>query len=160
MSPARGPFGAAEAALVGQDLCAALAAVHAAGLLHRDVKAQNVMRESGGRIVLMDFGPARSSADTAEPARMAGTPLYLAPEMFRGSQPRSQSDIYSLGVLLFYLVTGEFPVAAASIESSRVPTRTNSAAGCGISGRICRGVRAGRRARARSGSGRTLSHRR
>jgi len=52
----RGAFGAREAAGIGQDVCAALAAVHAAGLLHRDVKAQNVLRESGGRIVLMDFG--------------------------------------------------------------------------------------------------------
>ena len=67
---ARGPLGAREAALVGLDVCAALAAVHNAGLLHRDVKAQNVMREAGGRIVLMDFGtgedlaaaPAASSA--------------------------------------------------------------------------------------------------
>ena len=53
---AEGPRGAREAALIGQDLCQALAAVHAAGLVHRDVKAQNVMRENGGRVVLMDFG--------------------------------------------------------------------------------------------------------
>jgi hypothetical protein len=52
----RGPFGPGEAAVIGQDLCAALAAVHGAGLLHRDVKAQNVVRENGGRTVLMDFG--------------------------------------------------------------------------------------------------------
>ena len=53
---ARGPLGGREAAIIGLDVCAALAAVHGAGLLHRDVKAQNVMREEGGRIVLMDFG--------------------------------------------------------------------------------------------------------
>ena len=56
-----GPLGAREAALVGLDVCAALAAVHGAGLLHRDVKAQNVMREGGGRIVLMDFGTGEDS---------------------------------------------------------------------------------------------------
>ena len=66
----RGPSGAGEAAVIAQDLCAALAAVHAAGLLHRDVKAQNVMREEGGRIVLMDFGtgeelPRRRAAGRA-----------------------------------------------------------------------------------------------
>ena len=55
----QGPFGAREAVLVGLDLCRALAAVHAQGILHRDIKAQNVMRETGGRIVLMDFGVGR-----------------------------------------------------------------------------------------------------
>jgi len=109
----RGPFGAREAALIGLDLCAALASVHAVGLLHRDVKAQNVMRESGGRIVLMDFGTGEELAGTS---RVVGTPLYLAPEIFRGQKASVQSDVYSLGVLLFYLVTGQFPVTAASME--------------------------------------------
>ena len=110
---ARGPFGAREAALIGLDLCAALAAVHGAGLLHRDMKAQNVMRESGGRLVLMDFGTGEELSGTN---RLVGTPLYLAPEIFRGQRASVQSDLYSLGVLLFYLVTGKFPVVAASME--------------------------------------------
>ena len=110
---ARGPLGAREAALVGLDVCAALAAVHNAGLLHRDVKAQNVMRESGGRIVLMDFGTGEALAGTN---RLVGTPLYLAPEIFRGQKASVQSDVYSVGVLLYYLVTGAFPVAAATME--------------------------------------------
>ncbi len=55
----QGPFGAQEAALIGLDICRALSAVHRAGLIHRDIKAQNVMREDGGRIVLMDFGTGR-----------------------------------------------------------------------------------------------------
>jgi eukaryotic-like serine/threonine-protein kinase len=110
---ARGPFGAREAALVGLDLCAALAAVHGAGLLHRDIKAQNVMRESGGRLVLMDFGTGEELSGTN---RLVGTPLYLAPEIFRGQRASVQSDLYSLGVLLFYLVTAKFPVVAGSME--------------------------------------------
>jgi serine/threonine-protein kinase len=110
---ARGPFGAREAALIGLDLCAALAAVHGAGLLHRDIKAQNVMRESGGRLVLMDFGTGEELSGTN---RLVGTPLYLAPEIFRGQRASVQSDLYSLGVLLFYLVTGKFPVVAGSME--------------------------------------------
>jgi TolB-like protein len=109
----RGPFGAREAALIGLELCAALAAVHAAGLLHRDVKAQNVMREQGGRLVLMDFGTGEELAGTN---RIVGTPLYLAPEIFRGQAASIQSDLYSLGVLLFYLVSGRFPVSAGSME--------------------------------------------
>ena len=112
----RGPFGPGEAAVIGQDLCAALAAVHGAGLLHRDVKAQNVVRENGGRTVLMDFGTGEDLREHGGKARMAGTPLYLAPEIFRGQSASSQSDIYGAGVLLFYLVTAQFPVTAASIE--------------------------------------------
>jgi tetratricopeptide (TPR) repeat protein len=109
----RGVFGAREAAVTGLDICSALAAVHAAGLLHRDVKAQNVMREAGGRTVLMDFGTGEELAGTN---RLVGTPLYLAPEIFRGQRASVQSDVYSLGVLLFYLVTGRFPVIASSME--------------------------------------------
>ncbi len=109
----RGPLGAREAALVGLDVCAALAAVHGAGLLHRDVKAQNVMREAGGRVVLMDFGTGEDLAGTS---RLVGTPLYLAPEIFRGQKASVQSDLYGVGVLLFHLVTGEFPVVAATME--------------------------------------------
>ncbi|MGB2713555.1 MAG: protein kinase [Vicinamibacterales bacterium] len=112
----RGTFGAAEAAVIGQDLCAALAAVHGSGLLHRDVKAQNVLRESGGRTVLMDFGTGEELKDDSGSARMAGTPLYVAPEVFRGQPATVQSDLYGLGVLLCYLVTGHYPVVAASIE--------------------------------------------
>ncbi len=110
---ARGPLGAREAALVGLDVCAALAAVHNAGLLHRDVKAQNVMREAGGRVVLMDFGTGEDLAGTN---RLVGTPLYLAPEIFHGQKASIQSDVYSVGVLLYYLVTGAFPVVAATMD--------------------------------------------
>jgi TolB-like protein/Flp pilus assembly protein TadD len=109
----RGPFGDREAALIGLDLCAALAAVHGAGLLHRDVKAQNVMREQRGRIVLMDFGTGEELAGTN---RLVGTPLYLAPEILEGGKASVQSDLYSVGVLLFHLVTGQFPVTALSLE--------------------------------------------
>jgi len=108
-----GPLGAREVALVGIDLCKALAAVHAAGLLHGDIKAHNVMREDGGRIVLMDFGASRDLTRSPGAAGddFAGTPLYVAPEVFAG-QPRSRaSDIYSLGVLLYYLSTATYPVA-------------------------------------------------
>jgi len=109
----RGSFGANEAVLIGLDVCAALAGVHGAGLLHRDVKAQNVMREDGGRIVLMDFGTGEDLAGTN---RLVGTPLYLAPEIFAGQRASVQSDVYAVGVLLFYLVTGTFPVTARSME--------------------------------------------
>jgi serine/threonine protein kinase len=110
-----GPLGFREAVLIGQDLCRALAAVHQAGLIHRDVKPQNVMRERGGRIVLMDFGIGRDMQAARSPERdLGGTPLYMAPELFDGGASSVASDIYSVGVLLFYLVTGSYPVVAGS----------------------------------------------
>jgi hypothetical protein len=112
---------AGEAAVIGQDLCRALAAVHFIGIVHRDIKAQNVMRESGtGRIVLMDFGAGELlTALRSAAGRTIGTPLYLAPELFEGEPASKRSDIYATGVLLFYLVTGLFPVQAASYEELR-----------------------------------------
>jgi hypothetical protein len=107
-----GVFGAREAALIGCDLCRALAAVHRAGLVHGDVKPRNVMREAGGRIVLMDFGTGKDLRLQPVPTGagdIAGTPLYLAPEVFDGA-PRSRlTDIYSVGVLLYHLVTNGYP---------------------------------------------------
>ncbi len=115
---ARGPLSAREAAAVGIDLCRALAAIHAAGLIHRDVKAQNVMREDGGRIVLMDLGTGREVQPSGRRAvpDLAGTPLYLAPEIFTGAPAGERTDLYSLGVLLYHIVTGSFPVRATTIE--------------------------------------------
>ena len=83
----QGPFGGREASLLGQDLCRALAAVHAAGLVHRDVKAQNVIREEGGRLVLMDFGTGLLLEDdeAVKASPVAGTPLYLSPEVLAGA---------------------------------------------------------------------------
>jgi hypothetical protein len=111
----QGVLSAEEAAAIGQELCSALAAVHEAGLVHRDVKAQNVIREPKGRVVLMDFGAGQLIAD-AVGGGGAGTPLYLAPEMFRDAPANAQTDIYALGVLLYYLVTAGYPVPARSLD--------------------------------------------
>ncbi|MEP7367688.1 MAG: serine/threonine-protein kinase, partial [Acidobacteriota bacterium] len=75
----QGPMGARECALAGVEICAALSAVHSASLLHQDIKAENVMREQGGRILLMDFGLSRLSG---QGLAGAGTPVYMAPEMW------------------------------------------------------------------------------
>ena len=113
-----GPMGAEEAAVIGVSLCQALAAAHGQGLLHRDVKSRNVMRESGGRIVLMDFGAGREVQQITESKRadLSGTPLYLAPELFAGKPASPSSDLYSLGVLLFYLVTKKYPVEGTTLS--------------------------------------------
>jgi Tol biopolymer transport system component/predicted Ser/Thr protein kinase len=118
---AQGAFSGHEAAVTGLAVCRALSAVHRAGLLHRDIKAQNVMREDGGRVVLMDFGTGTLASESANEAsaRLAGTPLYLAPELFSNAEPTAQSDIYSVGVLLFHLVSRSFPVTGRSLEELR-----------------------------------------
>jgi serine/threonine-protein kinase len=114
---AHGALGPGEATTLGVDLCRALAAVHGAGLVHGDVKAQNVMREDGGRTVLMDFGAGRVQG--ANVVALAGTPLYLAPEVLAGGPATPRSDIYSLGVLLFHLLTRAYPYSAADLDGLR-----------------------------------------
>ena len=113
----RGPFSAQEASIIGRDLCRAMAAVHQAGVLHGDIKAHNVMREAGGRIVLMDFGAGQAFTDEIDDATapLAGTPAYLAPEVLKGHPRSASSDIYALGVLLYNLVTRSYPVAGNSM---------------------------------------------
>jgi hypothetical protein len=107
----RGRLSHGEASHIGQEICLALAAVHRANLIHRDVKAQNVMRASdGGRIILMDFGAGEFIDRPSGGGRIRGTPLYLAPEMFNGGDATTATDIYAVGVLLFHLVTSAFPV--------------------------------------------------
>jgi serine/threonine protein kinase len=108
----QGPFGCHEAALIGLDLAKALSAVHRAGILHRDIKAENVMREEGGRILLMDFG---LSTLPELQTNVAGTPNYMAPELFAGSPASISSDLYALGVLLFSLVAGEPPARLSGL---------------------------------------------
>ena len=133
-----GLLSAGEAMLVCQDVCRALAAVHLAGFVHQDVKARNVMREKAGRIVLMDFGAGQdTSSSGVGRASIAGTPLYMAPEVLAGEAPSAISDVYSVGVLLYHLVTGEYPVegqtprrdprrahAGTPAPAERAPART------------------------------------
>ena len=117
----RGPFESGEIVRVGIDLCRALDAVHRAGLLHRDLKAQNAMHDRDGRVLLMDFGAGRKLAELDGSAgyELAGTPLYLAPEVLDGRAASAASDVYSLGILLFHLATGSFPVRGRSLRDLR-----------------------------------------
>lgn len=113
-----GAFAPADAVEIGVQLCDALAAVHGAGVLHRDVKAANVVIRTDGRVVLMDFGAGRQLDDTF-PDAATGTPLYVAPEVLEGREATVRSDVYSVGVLLHHMLTGAYPVQADTLGELR-----------------------------------------
>ena len=92
-------------------LLAGLEAAHEAGIIHRDIKPQNVMVTGDGRSVLMDFGIARQfqSEEITTTGEVVGTPVYMAPERLLGREVDQRCDIYSLGVILYELMTGRQP---------------------------------------------------
>jgi len=115
---ANGPREPREVSDIATQLCDALAAVHRAGVLHRDIKATNVRLTTEGRIVLLDFGSGHDANETA-PRGLVGTPLYLAPEVLEGGPATERSDIYGVGVLLFHLLTGSYPVQGRTVADLR-----------------------------------------
>ena len=107
----RGPVSPQEAAEIVRNVCRALAVLHGKDLVHRDIKPANVMRAQEGRIVLLDFGLAYSPG-TMRTLGPAGTPLFMSPEQVRGEDLTAAADLYSTGVLLYWLVTGKDPYEA------------------------------------------------
>jgi serine/threonine-protein kinase len=117
----RGPLPSAEAATLGMQMCAGLAAAHAAGLVHRDVKPQNLLLGTDGVLKLGDFGIALGQEGTR--LTLAGTVLgtvgYLAPEQARGEQVTAAADIYAVGAVLYELLTSEPSRTAGSLTELR-----------------------------------------
>ena len=108
---------------VARKLCAGLAAAHAKGVLHRDLKPRNIMIDSHGGVRIMDFGIA-VVADRLDPADIgSGTPAYMAPEQLAGREVTRQSDLYALGLVLFELFTGRPPFQAKSVHESVTSSR-------------------------------------
>src|SRR6185312_14933484 len=101
----------AEAVAVCRDIADALAAAHARGVVHRDVKPENVLRDENGTARLTDFGIARLAAGPrrTRTTRIVGTPDYLAPEVIEGCPPTPAVDVYALATVLFELLTGWSP---------------------------------------------------
>jgi eukaryotic-like serine/threonine-protein kinase len=122
---------------IAMDVCTALEAAHAQGVIHRDIKPGNIMLNGRGEVKVTDFGIARvtTTAETvAQTAAILGTASYLSPEQAQGLPVDGRSDIYSLGCVLFEMVTGrppflgDSPVAVASkqvLEQPIAPSRLN-----------------------------------
>jgi tRNA A-37 threonylcarbamoyl transferase component Bud32 len=106
----------ARAQQIARQLADGLAAVHAVGVVHRDLKPHNVIIDDAGRAVLMDFGIARTSVPTGDTVqgRITGTPEYMAPEQARGEKVDARVDLYALGCVLYRMLAGEVPFPAAT----------------------------------------------
>lgn len=109
---------------IARQLCSALAAVHEQGLLHRDLKPANVMLDGRGKVRLTDFGLAAAAEDLSATQVRSGTPLYQAPEQLTGKEVTVRSDLYSLGLVLYELLSGKRAYADASRD--KPPSRLSS----------------------------------
>jgi hypothetical protein len=111
----RGPLPPAEAARIGAEIADALALAHRSGILHRDVKPQNILLDPGGRARLTDFGAARldGQATMTQTGALVGTLVYLAPEVMAGGRADARADVYALGMTLYLALTGELPHRAS-----------------------------------------------
>lgn len=98
---------------IAEQLLGALAYAHQRGIIHRDIKPSNILMNTNGVVKVADFGIARivedDNADAGEPGEIVGSARYMSPEQLRGAEAKAQSDIYSVGVLLYHCLTGEPP---------------------------------------------------
>src|SRR5271165_2679733 len=115
-----GKFSAQEAIGMVEQVCRALDAAHSEGVIHRDLKPQNIMRDGQGRLVVMDFGLARSLGDSGmtQTGAIVGTMEYMSPEQAMGSTLDQRSDIFSVGLIFFELLTAKAPYKADTAIAS------------------------------------------
>ena len=104
-----------KATEIARQICAGLAAAHERGVIHRDLKPANVMLDGAGKIRLTDFGLAGIAASIKGADVRAGTPAYMAPEQLAGREVSTKSDIYSLGLILYEILTGKRAFEAATL---------------------------------------------
>ena len=103
-----------------EQVCRALDAAHAEGVIHRDLKPQNIMMDKRGRVAVMDFGIAHSRelSGLTQTGALLGTPEYMSPEQAKGEEIDSRSDLFSLGIIFYELLTGKSPYAATTSAAS------------------------------------------
>src|SRR5690606_9282103 len=101
-----------EWCLAGIDLARGVGAIHRAGMVHGDIKPANLLRDADGRVLIADFGAAAMQSRAVR----QGTPLTMAPEVLRGGVGTVASDLYSLGAVLFWLASGNWPREAGSLD--------------------------------------------
>jgi len=132
----RGPFTGTEGARVLREVCWALSHAHSQGLVHRDVKPENILLEAGsGRALVADFGIAAVTADPSVPG-IAGTPEFMSPEQAAGAPVDLRTDIYSLGATAYYAFSGRLPFegeTATEILAKHVTEAAPALAASGIS---------------------------
>ena len=115
----RGPLPVPVTLTIGKQLCRALEVAHEQGVIHRDIKPQNMVVEPSGVLKVMDFGIARLASRTTDPGltkegMSIGTPEYMSPEQLSGKELDARSDLYSAGVVLFECLTRRLPFEAAT----------------------------------------------
>jgi serine/threonine protein kinase len=101
----------------GAALARALAYAHQQGIIHGDIKPANIMINTDGRVMLTDFGIARFAAHVTQVGGLRGTPAYLSPEQIEGKPTDGRSDIFSLGIVLYQLATGQRPFQSDSVDA-------------------------------------------
>ena len=104
-----------KATEISRQICAGLAAAHERGVVHRDLKPANVMLDGSGKVRLTDFGLAGIAATIQGAEIRAGTPAYMAPEQLSGKEVTTKSDIYSLGLVMYEILTGKRAYDAATL---------------------------------------------
>jgi tetratricopeptide (TPR) repeat protein/predicted Ser/Thr protein kinase len=116
----RGKLDVAEAVNIMEQVASGLAAVHREGIIHRDLKPGNIMRDKNGRVVVMDFGLARSLVNDGmtRTGAMLGTVEYMSPEQAQGKELTASSDVFTFGLILYQLLTGTTPFHAESVIAS------------------------------------------
>jgi len=107
-----GPFEASKAAAVAAQIAEALGAAHERGVIHRDIKPQNVLMASSGDLKVTDFGIAKATVRNSASSAVFGTAGYISPEQAMGEPVGPASDLYSLGIVLYEMLTGELPYTA------------------------------------------------
>jgi hypothetical protein len=117
----RGPLSPAEVARLGLEVADALAAAHARGVIHLDIKPANILLDAEGHAAVADFGISRLTAAAAESpdGLVTGTPHYMSPEQASGDRVDGRADVYALGVVLYELTTGARPITGTSAAQTR-----------------------------------------